>query len=92
MVMVMVFRARAVAATAGVMRLVRRVPAACFSPLPRSDAAYLTIRPRRLPADRFQGGGECALGVGERARRPGGRWLGLVERGQGRPDDMNGVP
>jgi 23S rRNA (adenine-N6)-dimethyltransferase len=29
------------------MRLVRRVPAASFSPPPRSDAAYLRIRPRR---------------------------------------------
>ena len=28
------------------MRLVRRVPAASFSPPPRSDAAYLRIRPR----------------------------------------------
>lgn len=28
------------------MRLVRRVPAASFSPSPRSDAAYLRIRPR----------------------------------------------
>jgi 23S rRNA (adenine-N6)-dimethyltransferase len=28
------------------MRLVRRVPAACFSPPPRSDAAHLRIRPR----------------------------------------------
>jgi 23S rRNA (adenine-N6)-dimethyltransferase len=29
------------------MRLVRRVPAASFSPPPRADAAYLRIRPRR---------------------------------------------
>ena len=29
------------------MKLVRRVPAASFSPPPRSDAAYLRIRPRR---------------------------------------------
>ena len=28
------------------IRIVRRVPAASFSPPPRSDAAYLTIRPR----------------------------------------------
>lgn len=30
------------------MRLVRRVPAASFSPPPGSDAAYLRIRPRQL--------------------------------------------
>jgi 16S rRNA A1518/A1519 N6-dimethyltransferase RsmA/KsgA/DIM1 with predicted DNA glycosylase/AP lyase activity len=29
------------------MRLVRRVPAASFSPPPGSDAAYLRIRPRQ---------------------------------------------
>jgi len=32
------------------MRLVRRIPAASFSPAPATDAAYLTIRPVRRPA------------------------------------------
>jgi 23S rRNA (adenine-N6)-dimethyltransferase len=30
--------------------LIRRVPAACFSPAPATDAAYVQIRPRRGPA------------------------------------------
>jgi 23S rRNA (adenine-N6)-dimethyltransferase len=45
--------------------LVRRIPAACFSPPPASDAAQVSIRPRRSgqarqpsQADRLQGGRE----------------------------------
>ena len=35
------------------LRLVRRVPAACFSPAPASDAGYLMVRPRaRRASDR----------------------------------------
>jgi 23S rRNA (adenine-N6)-dimethyltransferase len=33
------------------LRLRRRVPAACFQPPPRTDAAHLSIRPRPLAAD-----------------------------------------
>jgi 23S rRNA (adenine-N6)-dimethyltransferase len=33
------------------LRLQRRVPAACFRPAPRVDAAHLAIRPRPLAAD-----------------------------------------
>jgi 23S rRNA (adenine-N6)-dimethyltransferase len=33
------------------LRLRRRVPAACFQPPPRIDAAHLSVRPRPLPAD-----------------------------------------
>jgi 23S rRNA (adenine-N6)-dimethyltransferase len=66
------------------MRLVRRVPAACFSPPPASDAAYLRIRPRaqrgRLQADRLERGGERSLPGGQRPGRAGGRRLDVVER------------
>jgi 23S rRNA (adenine-N6)-dimethyltransferase len=44
--------------------LVRRIPAACFAPPPASDAAQVSIRPRRarqpLQADRLQGGRQRA--------------------------------
>jgi 23S rRNA (adenine-N6)-dimethyltransferase len=45
------------------MRLVRRVAAASFSPPPRSDAAYLSIRPR--------GPGRLAAGQDSRAGQRG---------------------
>jgi 23S rRNA (adenine-N6)-dimethyltransferase len=45
------------------MRLVRRVPAACFLPPPASDAAYLSVRPRvrqhRGPAAAWPGDGSA---------------------------------
>jgi 23S rRNA (adenine-N6)-dimethyltransferase len=71
--------------------LVRRVAAASFSPAPRSDAAYVRIRPR-LEADRGERCAEGALPGGVRPGRASRRRLQVVQGGQGRPHDVGGSP
>jgi len=73
------------------IRLVRRVAAESFSPAPRSDAAYVRIRPR-LEADR---GERCPEGALPRCLRPGRtgrRRLQVIQGGQGRPHDIGWSP
>ena len=69
--------------------LLRPIEAASFSPAPRSDAAYVRIRPR-LQAD---GGERCTEGALPGGLRPGRtrrRRFQVVQGGQGRPHDVGG--